>query len=714
MSTETAAKIALPAHLGRALFRTHIENGIWVGLSTAFVGVTVGLLFGRYPAVLACSGALSASVIDTPGALKIKALLFGLVVTCATLLNAVTLITVHTPLIMASVIAAVSFSIGLISAYGRRGIALGVGMVLALLCGMMVPLKGPLWQHMLTFGGGGVLYATFSLAVGALLEDRNRRLLLAESLRAFSGYLAAKSAIYDPGVPVYPALQKLMEAHSSLIEQLQSTRDIVFVGARRKRQMRWMATMITLLDAFHTVLSSDADIEILRQSIQPRLMHRLRILAAGIADDAQKLALTLVAPGESATISDHEAEFQLLYDEIGLLANTTDSDNEPVATAALRSTVHKLERAVFYMKRLAMAITAATDAATIIPQVDLTAFISRDTISPRRLLTQWHLSSPVMRYAIRFTLAMTCAYGMTLWVSTVAHAGWVLLTTALILRASYSVTKKRRNDRIIGTVIGCLVAAFLVHIIPKDWLFLPTFVTVGTAHAFAPVYFVATSVSASVTALLQLYFLAPEGSFVFVERIIDTLIGAAIAWLFSYLLPSWEWRNVPKLVRRMVDADRRFVLQAVRLKRNDQQYRLARKRAHDTFANLSATVRRLADEPKMDRRAFVALNDLLIANYMLASEIASMRVLFRMRKDELTDHAETLLERARSNVDATLGAFVGTAEPHGHLSHKKLGAYLGGTNAMISLRRRLIHLDRAAQRVAARASRALSEIQKNT
>lgn len=713
MNTETAARIALPARLSRALFRTHIETGIWVGLSMAFVGLSVGIVFGRFPAVLACSGALSASVVDHPGPLKTKSILFFMVIVSSSLLNALTLLTAHTPFVMAAVIAVISFVIGLISAYGRRGIALGVGLVLALLCGMMVPLKGPLWQHMLTFAGGGVAYACFSLAVGAWLEDRNRRMLLAEALRSFAGYLTAKASIYHPNVPIYPALQKLLEAHSSLIEQLQTTRDMVFVGARSKRRMRWMAAMITLLDAFHTVLSSDADIETLRQSIKPAIMHRLRILATGMADDCQKLALALVMPGAAITFSGHEAEFQLLYEEIGLLENAVTVGEEPAATSAVRSTVHKLERAVSYMKRLTLAITAQADAETLLPKVDLSTFISKDTISPRRLLAQFTFSSPVMRYAIRFTLAMTCAYGATLWVSTVAHAGWVLLTTALILRASYSVTKKRRNDRIIGTVIGCVVAAILVRLLPPAWLFLPTFVTVGTAHAFAPVYFVATSVSASVTALLQLYFLAPENHFVFFERIIDTLIGAGIAWLFSYLLPSWEWSNVPKLVRRMVDADRRFVLQAVRFKRNDQNYRLARKRAHDTFANLSATVRRLSDEPQMDRRAFVALNDLLIANYMLTSEIASMRVLFRMRKDELTETAEPLLAWAREDVDTTLSTFIGKNEPHGHLSRKNLGASLGGTNAIIALRRRLVHLDRAAQRVAARASRALSEIQKN-
>ena len=37
-----------------------------------------------------------------------------------------------------------------------------------------------------------------------------------------------------------------------------------------------------------------------------------------------------------------------------------------------------------------------------------------------------------------------------------------------------------------------------------------------------------------------------------VERVIDTVLGAGIAWAFSYVLPSWEREQLPRLVRRLV------------------------------------------------------------------------------------------------------------------------------------------------------------------
>ena len=68
-----------------------------------------------------------------------------------------------------------------------------------------------------------------------------------------------------------------------------------------------------------------------------------------------------------------------------------------------------------------------------------------------------------MRYAVRLTLAMVTGYALTLVFPDYVHGGWVLLTTALIMRANYSVTRKRRDDRVIGNLAGCLATALLVR-----------------------------------------------------------------------------------------------------------------------------------------------------------------------------------------------------------------------------------------------------------
>ena len=708
------AIFAIPRRLGLALFRIHIENGISVSLGMAAVGLGTALCFGRPMAILAATGAMCASVVDQPGALPIKARMFALAIGGTTALTILSILAAPSPWTMGLLVAAMSFATGMISGYGRRAIGLGVAAVLSFLFGTAsIAGSVPLLWHTMIFAAGGIAYALFALLMGMILDGRNRRLFLGEAVRAFALYIAAKAELYDPHTRSRQALQSLVEAHAAFMERLQAARDMIFTGRRAPQRMRWISALIALLDGFDTILSSDADIGTLRRSAHHHLMRRLHTLTAGIARDTQELALALVTPGADIVFPDHETQLQAIAGEVKRLEQAHAEKNEPLEISAFRSTQHKLAQAISHLQRLTDAVDARAGAQPKLPKVDLTAFVQRESMNPKLLLSQLSFSSPVMRYAFRLTLAMCSGYLLTLALPGVLHGGWVLLTTALIMRASYSITKTRRNQRIVGTALGCIFAAILVHVLPRDWLFAPMIFTIGLSHAFATVAYTVTAFAASNTALLQLHFLAPGTEVVFVERLADTLIGAGLAWLFSFLLPSWEWRNVGKLVAAIIKADREYAALALTRKRNDEVYRLARKRAHDAAANLATTVSRLVDEPRIDRRALISLNELLNANYLLASDLASMRVLFRRRGEELEPEAtEALLETARTNVALSLAAHEAKDAPVPRLSRRSLGDSIGGQNAMISLRRRLIHIEHAAERVSALAAKATKEAER--
>ena len=154
-----------------------------------------------------------------------------------------------------------------------------------------------------------------------------------------------------------------------------------------------------------------------------------------------------------------------------------------------------------------------------------------------------------MRYAIRLSLAMTTGLALTLIFPRFAHANWVLLTIALIMRANYSVTSQRRWDRVTGTLIGCALAVTFINTLPAPVLLLLIVLAVGTSHAYGLVAYRITAVGASVSSLLLLHFVDPLVHPQFFERIVDTLIGAGLSWAFSYLLPNWERDDLPRTVR---------------------------------------------------------------------------------------------------------------------------------------------------------------------
>jgi uncharacterized membrane protein YccC len=701
---------ALSRRLGLALFRLHIENGIAVAICMAVVGVGFYLAFGLSVTVLAYTGAVCASVVDQPSRFSIKPPIFAGTVLATGLISLLAALSGGAPIGLGLLVAALSFIAALISAYGRRALGVGVAAVLALVLGMSgqkdaLPVA---LEHTAIFAAGGAAYAILALMMGALLDSRNRRVVLGEALRAFANYLRAKAAVFDPAETQQSALRALIEANGVLAENLQIARDMIYAGHMTERRLQYANALTSLVDCFEQILSSDADIEILRRSRHHHLLRRMRALTADFANDIENLIVELAARRHDIATIDHHAQLRAIADEMARLSQISPADaEEEIARAAFSSTHTKLVRAVAQLDRLANVIRRAeplTDAKRVL---NLAAFMQQETTSLRVLLAQFKISSPTMRYAIRLTLAMTAGYVITLLFPNYVHGGWILLTTALIMRANYSITRQRRNDRMLGTLLGCIVSAALIRFLPGQWPLAVVILSAGLSHAFGAVNYRITALGASVSALLLIHFMYPGTQPLFFERIVDTLIGAALATGFSFLLPSWERRNVPQLVNNLIKNDCAFAEQALTRAPVEQAYRLARRNALDSVSALSSAARRLLDEPGADKRALAALNELLSANYLFASDLTSVRTALLARAKELDPQStDDVLSAARGIVLDTLAEDrQARAERPDHLRRRGLSE-LPDTAALPFLRRRLLHIERSARNVAALAARA--------
>jgi uncharacterized membrane protein YccC len=69
---------------------------------------------------------------------------------------------------------------------------------------------------------------------------------------------------------------------------------------------------------------------------------------------------------------------------------------------------------------------------------------------------------------------------------------------------------------------------------------MPTFIYLRYRYA---------AVAVSVMILLQMYLIAPGNENLIMERLIDTIVGAAVATAFSFVLANWEYQTLPRLVR---------------------------------------------------------------------------------------------------------------------------------------------------------------------
>ena len=153
----------------------------------------------------------------------------------------------------------------------------------------------------------------------------------------------------------------------------------------------------------------------------------------------------------------------------------------------------------------------------------LQRFVSAEGFPLRALRAQWQLDSLVLRHAIRMSLALSAAYFIALVLPWGSHPYWLVLSVAVVLRGTLGDTLARRNARVLGTLLGCLVVVALSGLQSLDVLRGIFIVALGAAHAYAMQRYWLTATAASVMALLQSNLVNPGSSgFAIAERVADT------------------------------------------------------------------------------------------------------------------------------------------------------------------------------------------------
>jgi len=160
-----------------------------------------------------------------------------------------------------------------------------------------------------------------------------------------------------------------------------------------------------------------------------------------------------------------------------------------------------------------------------------------------------------------------------------------------------------------------------------------------------------------VMALLQSHLIDPAAGFAFAERIGDTFLGAALAWCFSYVLPSWERRSVPEAIRRTMRDLLDYATHSLRAGSGDAvDERLARRTAYESLTALGAALQRSRVEPRGVRLPLKRVAALLDHGERFMAHLSLVRhSLARLDDDAELARIESALAEALRELAACLG-----------------------------------------------------------
>lgn len=686
-----------------------LVNGVTVGVGVAAIAIA-GEAFAPHDAAPLLLGALCASVADVPATLSEKLRRIGL----ACLLSAMAMLvasSVANTLFESFVVMAVGFCAAMVTAYGRPALPISISILLALaLAGSTIQPGQPVLATSAWFALGGICYAFYALISTPLLMRQTKQLLVQEALRATASYIRVQKAALDPGAEKSSVYGRLIDSQAVLAERIQAARNVVFVGLRTSRDRQIAAELLIGIDIFEAAMTEQADLDALLEmgGHDDAALTNLRALLLIAASDLSRLSRAVVdlSWGSAASIGDRAAVFEKLA-----ALQVSDAHSETQA-AVIRATALKLKTLFDQIDRLRHAQANEADGSALISTLDLEPFVQRSIFAFGRLKHEFSLQSPVMRFAVRLSLAMFCGSTLAYLLPYRAHGSWILLTVALVMRANYSITRQRRRERLLGNIIGCLLAGAALQVMPASFVPIVVFLAVGAAHAFVLQSYLVASAASCIMALLQLHMAEAGDNIFFVMRIVDTLLGATLAYAFSYLLPHWEHQTISGLATALLRAAQDCARAALTVDYADQAYRLARRRLFDAIAALSTATSRMLEEPASAPEHARELSEFLAAGYVFAAEIASVQVFLRSQTVIEPQLGDAVTQAGRV-VDAALEAALastafGGSRHVGSMQGDDSDVAKDGYHSAGRLARRLRRMTEVAHRVSALGARVAS------
>lgn len=543
--------------------------------------LAVGLAFDR-PAygALAAMGALNGVISDTAAAYRMRVLsiavpqLFGAVgVTLGTLVFG------HGWVAVAAVTGTALIS-GMISTIGAVASVSGLLLLLNCVVGAGLPMPGAWWAPALLIGGGGLLVLLLALLAWPLRAGVPERLAVA---RTYDGVADLLSTCAGRSEVAYD------DARHTVTDAMNDAYDLVLSHrARHHGRSPELTRMIAQLNAVTPVLEAAPAAHLSGRPLPPEIPAAVRSLADAVRGGrTEPLTLRLPPP-------------------------TTETG-----------------RAVDHAVRHAASVVTVPD----IDPGGLEDRLGRPAalgIRTARATRGMLLSAGSWHYGLRLALCIGIAQALVSIIP-VPRSYWVALTITFVLKPDFGSVFSRALLRALGTVAGLVVAAAVLAEVPRGWWDVPVMLVLAPLiPALTPRGYGYQTAAITPVILLLSDNLNQQGTGLLLPRLVDSLMGCAIALIAGYLLwpESWHTRVGARLADAVADSAR-YVETAFAATADPASRARMRRRLYRDLSGIRTEFQRALTEPPPTGRRAAAWWPLVVAVERIVDATTAARVRVR-------------------------------------------------------------------------------------
>ena len=496
-----------------------------------------------------------------------------------------------------------------------------------------------LWNACVFSLGAAWFFIVF-LLVTVLKPYKLAEQMIGENYIELGKYLRLKSQFYLKNPDFEAIYSQIFGLEVRIKEHQEATREVVFKTRQMVRESTSTSRLLMQLflnsfDLHEMLILSTNDYKKLQKSFGDKeILEKINLYLNKLSNELINIGISIQGGMKASPIINISDELHQLHEEFFELRNKEMNAETLENFMILRQIFLRITeisdeiQTIYKLKTQNIKLVKSLSTG-----LDLEKFVTKEEkLNHKVFINNFSLKSNHFRHAIRITLAMMIGYAISKFQFLNIHkVYWILITILAIMRPAYSITKRRNILRIYGTVAGAIVGFVIVYYITNPIVLLGiflvclmlTFSLLKDKYAWA-VFFM------TVYIFLIFDFMKP-GNFndIFLERLFDTLIAAVIVFLVSYLvLPVWEHQKNKTLILKYIKANDKYfnrIIDILNQKNIEiQDYKMSRKEAIISLANLSDNFQKMLSDPKDQQKNLENIHLFVTTAHLFTAYVASL------------------------------------------------------------------------------------------
>lgn len=586
-------------------------------------------------------GAVCANIVDSPGPMvhrRNAMLITSPLLFVFTFLSCI--INVN-PYLTGIYLALCSFVFSMLYVYNLRAAAVGISVLLM----VVLSLDDHRSLYEITLYSGAILlgslwYTALSYAFHKVRPYRFAQQSISEHLLHISDFIRIKADFYLVENDYFENYQKLISKQIIINDEQDAIREILFTTRNIVKDGTPEGRFLTQVfrdsvDLFEQLMSTQYDYQELRIKLtKTEVLYKFHVALNMLSNELDAMAYALNLGEIPRENKEFENYIQKLNAQIHALKEEQDeygySDEVLFGLQNIATNIQFIFQKINIIASYFSRKKDANWTKSLNQSPNLEAFITRNKkIDFSVFRENLSFKSKNFRFAIRFTIIMLVGFVISKLLNS-SHSYWVLLSILVILKPGFSQTKQRNIHRTIGTFFGGLMGLSIIYFVHNTYaLFFILLFCMLMAFSFMRKNYVIYVLFMTPYLFATYSFLGIGNSDLVKERITDTLIGAAIAFVGSYiLLPTWEYSHAKNDIEKCLNAINMYFEKVCKLYVSDtfdtMKYKLARKEMYIQLSNMASMVNNMFEEPKSKQLYIREIQQINSLMHLFASYTASL------------------------------------------------------------------------------------------